>query len=193
MRIADIVSKCECRVHGEERQHEHAAPPVRAQQPYQAERREQHRPPELLNDVEPVHRQALAHHRLRHVHHHRLAPVGLGHVEPERLQRVGQARRRIRPQPEPSQVPEVLQRSNDGDCQRKRDDSRASHRPPTLRSREHEEQRVARQQQDHRQVIAEPKRVRGEKQDEAAIGRPVRSDRDGTPVSVAKPPGCATR
>src|SRR5439155_17990480 len=74
----------------------------------------------------------------------------------------------------PAQNPQVLKRSSERNNHRERDDPRTPHRTPPVRSGKHKKQRVARQQQNHRQVIAESKRVRDEEQDEPAVGWPPR-------------------
>ena len=131
-------------------------------------------PPELLQQVEAVHRSVVARHRPRHLQHHRVAPVGLGDVEPE----PSAARRAGRPAGSgPNQsvrrFQRVLQRAGGGRRQREREHAaRSSDRHPPRRRRQQEE-RVGRREQNHRQVIAEARarRRRRTQPSRANVGR----------------------
>ncbi len=171
MRVTDVVAVGEDQIRREQRDHQHGAPPIDERQLHHAGRREQRAgDAELLCEIELVHREVVAQQRRRHVQHHRVSPVGLGDVEPESLQRVGQAVRRVGQQPQRAHVPPVLERANRGANGRRHDDARREHRAPAAAGGEQEKERVAGQQQDHREVIAEAERVRRKERVEPPVG-----------------------
>ena len=174
MRVADVVAVREQHVDDIRGGNQRRPAPVRSHESGQSDGGEQRSgPPELLEQVEAVHRRVVARHSRRHVQDHGFPPVGLGDVEPCRPQCLQESIRRIGTKPERPQIPRVLQRAGGCRRQRERDHRPREERAPSARRRRQQEERIRRREQNHREVVAERERVHDEERAEPRQRRPL--------------------
>ena len=127
----------------------------------------------LLAHIEPVHVGAAPETLLREAHDHRLPPVRFGDVEPELSEPFDQRGRRLERNPESAKVPRILERSKESDPDGHRDHPRLERIGGSGTTVEHDKRGEGGQQQNHAQVIAEPKRKDGVEDGEFAGRRAV--------------------